>query len=153
MEFNTIAISDGITMGTEGMKASLVSREIIADSIELTTQAYMFDALVCLVGCDKTIPAASMALARLNIPGIILYGGSILPGTFDGRDVTIQDVFEGVGANAAGTLSDEELDRLEHAACPGPGACQSMTGGTTSACAAASWSWTCCAVTCVRSTS
>jgi len=123
MEFNTIAVSDGITMGTEGMKASLISREVIADSIELTTRAYMFDALVCLVGCDKTIPAASMALARLNIPGIILYGGSILPGQFDGRDVTIQDVFEGVGANAAGRMSDEDLDRLEHAACPGPGAC------------------------------
>ncbi len=123
MEFNTIAISDGITMGTEGMKASLISREVIADSIELCTRGYMFDALVCLVGCDKTIPAASMALARLNIPGIILYGGSILPGTFDGHDVTIQDVFEGVGANAAGRMSDEDLDRLEHAACPGAGAC------------------------------
>ena len=123
MEFNTIAISDGITMGTEGMKTSLISREVIADSIELTTRGYMFDALVCLVGCDKTIPAASMALARLNIPGIIVYGGSILPGTFDGRDVTVQDVFEGIGANAAGTMSDADLDRLEHAACPGPGAC------------------------------
>src|SRR3990172_9163435 len=123
MEFNTIAISDGITMGTEGMKTSLISREVIADSIELCTRGYMFDALVCLVGCDKTIPAAAMALARLNIPGIIIYGGTILPGTFDGRDVTIQDVFEGVGANAAGKLSDEDLDRLEHAACPGPGAC------------------------------
>jgi dihydroxy-acid dehydratase len=123
MEFNTIAISDGITMGTEGMKTSLVSRELIADSIELCTRGYMFDALVCLVGCDKTIPAASMALARLNIPGIIVYGGTIMPGRYKGRDVNIQDVFEGVGANAAGTLSDEELDRLEHAACPGPGAC------------------------------
>ena len=123
MEFNTIAISDGITMGTEGMKTSLISRELIADSIELCTRGYMFDALVCLVGCDKTIPGAAMALARLNIPGIILYGGSIMPGTFDGRDVNIQDVFEGVGQNAAGTLSDEDLDRLEHAACPGPGAC------------------------------
>jgi dihydroxy-acid dehydratase len=123
MEFNTIAISDGITMGTEGMKTSLVSRELIADSIELCTRGYMFDALVCLVGCDKTLPAASMALARLNIPGIIVYGGSIMPGTFKGKDVTIQDVFEGVGANAAGTLSDEELDTLERAACPGPGAC------------------------------
>jgi dihydroxy-acid dehydratase len=123
MEFNTIAISDGITMGTEGMKTSLVSREVIADSIELTTRGYMFDALVCLVGCDKTIPAAAMALARLNIPGIIVYGGTILPGKFDGRDVNIQDVFEGVGQNAAGTLSDADLDRLEHAACPGPGAC------------------------------
>jgi len=123
MEFNTIAISDGITMGTEGMKTSLISREVIADSIELCTRGYMFDALVCLVGCDKTIPAAAMALARLNIPGIILYGGSILPGTFDGHDVTIQDVFEGVGANAAGRMSDADLDRLEHAACPGAGAC------------------------------
>ena len=123
MEFNTIAISDGITMGTEGMKTSLISREVIADSIELCTRGYMFDALVCLVGCDKTIPGAAMALARLNIPGIIVYGGTILPGRYKGRDVNIQDVFEGVGQNAAGTLSDEELDQLEHAACPGPGAC------------------------------
>jgi dihydroxy-acid dehydratase len=123
MEFNTIAISDGITMGTEGMKTSLISREVIADSIELTTRGYMFDALVCLVGCDKTIPGAAMALARLNIPGIIVYGGTILPGRYKGRDVNIQDVFEGVGQHAAGALSDEELDALEHAACPGPGAC------------------------------
>jgi dihydroxy-acid dehydratase len=123
MEFNTIAISDGITMGTEGMKTSLVSREVIADSIELCARGYMFDAVVCLVGCDKTIPAAAMALARLNVPGLILYGGSILPGRFDGRDVTVQDVFEGIGANAAGRMSDEDLDRLEHAACPGAGAC------------------------------
>jgi dihydroxy-acid dehydratase len=123
MEFNTIAISDGITMGTEGMKTSLVSRELIADSIELTTRGYMFDALVCLVGCDKTIPAASMALARLNIPGIIVYGGSILPGRYKGRDVNIQDVFEAVGAHAAGQITDEELDELERSACPGPGAC------------------------------
>lgn len=123
MEFNTIAISDGITMGTEGMKTSLISRELIADSIELVTRGYMFDALVCLVGCDKTIPAAAMALARLNIPGIIVYGGSILPGRYRGRDVNIQDVFEAVGAYAAGDISKEELDQLEHAACPGPGAC------------------------------
>ncbi|MBI5287962.1 MAG: dihydroxy-acid dehydratase [Chloroflexi bacterium] len=123
MEFNTIAISDGITMGTEGMKTSLISREIIADSIELCTRGYMFDALVCLVGCDKTIPAAAMALARLNIPGIVVYGGTILAGRYKGRDVNIQDVFEAVGANAAGTLSDEELEQLEKAACPGPGAC------------------------------
>ncbi len=123
MEFNTIAISDGITMGTEGMKTSLISREVIADSIELTTRGYMFDALVCLVGCDKTIPGAAMALARLNIPGIIVYGGTILPGRYKGRDVNIQDVFEGVGQHAAGAISDEELDALEHAACPGPGAC------------------------------
>ncbi|MBF6599236.1 MAG: dihydroxy-acid dehydratase [Dehalococcoidia bacterium] len=123
LEFNTIAISDGITMGTEGMKTSLVSRDLIADSIELCARGYMFDALVCLVGCDKTIPAAAMALARLDTPGIVLYGGSILPGRFDGRDVNIQDVFEGVGQNAAGTLSDADLERLEQAACPGPGAC------------------------------
>jgi dihydroxy-acid dehydratase len=123
MEFNTIAISDGITMGTEGMKTSLVSREIIADSIELCTRGYMFDALVCLVGCDKTIPAAAMALARLNIPGIIVYGGTILPGRYKGRDVNVQDVFEAVGAYAAGALSEEELDQLERSACPGPGAC------------------------------
>jgi len=123
MEFNTIAISDGITMGTEGMKTSLISREIIADSIELCTRGYMFDALVCLVGCDKTIPAAAMALARLNIPGIVVYGGTILAGRYKGRDVNIQDVFEAVGANAAGTLSDEELEQLEKTACPGPGAC------------------------------
>jgi dihydroxy-acid dehydratase len=123
MEFNTIAISDGITMGTEGMKTSLVSRDLIADSIELCARAYMFDALVCLVGCDKTIPAAAMALARLDVPGVVLYGGTILPGRFEGRDVNIQDVFEGVGRNLAGTLSDDDLDRLEHAACPGAGAC------------------------------
>jgi dihydroxy-acid dehydratase len=123
MEFNTIAISDGITMGTEGMKTSLVSRELIADSIELCTRGYMFDALVCLVGCDKTIPAASMALARLNIPGIIVYGGTILPGRYQGRDVNIQDVFEAVGQYAAGNITLEDLDELEHAACPGAGAC------------------------------
>ena len=124
MEFNTIAISDGITMGTEGMKTSLVSRELIADSIELCTRGYMFDALVCLVGCDKTIPAASMALARLNIPGIIVYGGSILPGRYKGqRRERSRTCSRRVGANAAGTMSDEELDALEHAACPGPGAC------------------------------
>src|SRR5206468_2408021 len=101
MEFNTISVSDGVTMGTEGMKASLVSREVIADSIELTGRGYMFDAMICLVGCDKTIPGAAMALARLNVPGIVLYGGSIAPGQFKGKDVTILDVFEAVGANAA----------------------------------------------------
>src|SRR4051794_11899956 len=99
MEFNTISVSDGITMGTEGMKASLVSREVIADSIELTGRGYMFDAIICMVGCDKTIPGAAMAVARLNVPSIVLYGGSIAPGKFHGRDVTIVDVFEGVGAN------------------------------------------------------
>src|SRR5215468_7793563 len=102
MEFNTIAISDGVTMGTEGMKASLISREVIADSIELVGRGHMFDAMVVLVGCDKTIPAAALALTRLNVPGLILYGGSIAPGRFQNRDVTIADVFEAVGAHAAG---------------------------------------------------
>ena len=123
MEFNTVSISDGITMGTEGMRASLVSREVIADSIELVTRGNGFDGLVVLVGCDKTIPAAVMALARLNIPGLLLYGGSIAPGNWNGREVTIQDVFEAVGANAAGRLSDADLGRLEAVACPGAGAC------------------------------
>src|SRR5215469_9272012 len=123
MEFNTIAISDGETMGTEGMRASLVSREIIADSIELVCRGQLFDALICLVGCDKTIPAAAMALARLNIPGLILYGGTIAPGKYRGQDVTIQDVFEAVGANAAGKISEKELTELEDVACPGAGAC------------------------------
>ncbi len=123
MEFNTIAISDGETMGTEGMRASLVSREIIADSIELVCRGQMFDAVVCVVGCDKTIPAAAMALARLNIPGLVLYGGTIAPGSFRGKDVTIQDVFEAIGANAAGKMSDSDLHELENVACPGAGAC------------------------------
>jgi dihydroxy-acid dehydratase len=123
MEFNTIAISDGETMGTEGMRASLVSREIIADSIELVCRGQLFDALICLVGCDKTIPAAAMALARLNIPGLILYGGTIAPGKYRGQDVTIQDVFEAVGANAAGKITAKELTELEDVACPGAGAC------------------------------
>jgi dihydroxy-acid dehydratase len=123
MEFNTIAISDGETMGTEGMRASLVSREVIADSIELVCRGQMFDAAVCIVGCDKTIPAAAMALARMNLPGLILYGGTIAPGKFRGKDVTIQDVFEAVGANAAGKMSDADLRELEGVACPGAGAC------------------------------
>jgi dihydroxy-acid dehydratase len=123
MEFNTVAVSDGITMGTEGMKASLVSREVIADSIELVGRGYMFDAVVALSGCDKTIPGCVMALARLDVPSIMLYGGSIAPGTYKGKDVTIQDVFEAVGAHAAGSMSDEELNELESAASPGAGAC------------------------------
>ena len=123
MEFNTIAISDGITMGTEGMKASLVSRELIADSIELTTRGYMFDAVVAIVSCDKTIPAGAMALARLNLPSVLLYGGSIMPGKFKGVDVTVQDVFEAVGKNASGQMSDADLLDLENHACPGAGAC------------------------------
>ncbi len=123
MEFNTIAISDGITMGTEGMKASLVSREVIADSIELTSRGYMFDAVVAIVSCDKTIPGAAMALARLDVPAVLLYGGSIMPGKFKGVDVTIQDVFEAVGKHARGDMSDEDLLELENVACPGAGAC------------------------------
>ena len=123
MEFNTIAISDGVTMGTEGMKASLVSREVIADSIELLGRGHMFDAMVALVGCDKTIPGGAMALIRLNVPGIVLYGGSIAPGRFQGRDVAIGDVYEAVGAHAAGKMTDAELKDLEDHACPGAGAC------------------------------
>jgi dihydroxy-acid dehydratase len=123
MEFNTIAISDGVTMGTEGMKTSLVSREVIADSIELLVRGHMFDGVVALVACDKTIPGAAMALLRLNIPGVILYGGSILPGKHNGHDISIQDVFEAVGANARGRMSDAELLDIENHACPGAGAC------------------------------
>ncbi len=123
MEFNTIAISDGVTMGTEGMKSSLVSREVIADSIELVARGHMFDGIVALVACDKTIPGAAMALLRLDTPGVILYGGSIMPGHYHGRDLTVQDVFEAVGANAAGRITDQELLDIENVACPGAGAC------------------------------
>jgi dihydroxy-acid dehydratase len=124
MEFNTISISDGVTMGTQGMKASLVSREVIADSIELTARGHLFDGLVCLVGCDKTIPAAAMAMARLDIPGLILYNGTIYPGTYRGkRDATVVTVFEAVGAYRAGKMTLEELYEVENVSCPGPGAC------------------------------
>jgi dihydroxy-acid dehydratase len=123
MEFNTVSVSDGITMGTEGMKASLISREVIADSIELVARANQFDALIVLVGCDKTIPAAAMALARLDIPGLVLYGGSIAAGRWNDCDVTIQDVYEAIGAHAAGRMTDEQLAALENGACPGAGAC------------------------------
>jgi dihydroxy-acid dehydratase len=123
MEFNTIAISDGVTMGTEGMKASLVSREVIADSIELVGRGHMFDAIVALTGCDKTTPGAAMALVRLNVPSLILYGGSIAPGKLDGRDLTVVDVFEAVGAHAAGKIDDARLKEVEDHACPGAGAC------------------------------
>jgi dihydroxy-acid dehydratase len=123
MEFNTIAISDGITMGTEGMKGSLVSRELIADSVELVGLSHYFDALVVLVACDKTLPGGAMGLARVNVPGIVLYGGTIHPGHYNGRDLTVLDVFEAVGANSAGRMSDEELKAIEDLACPGPGAC------------------------------
>ena len=123
MEFNTIAVSDGVSMGTEGMKASLVSREVIADSIELVVRGHLMDGVVCLVGCDKTIPAAAMALARLDVPGLVLYNGTIYPGTYKGRDLTIVSVFEAVGAYRAGKISIEELYEIESAACPGAGAC------------------------------
>lgn len=123
IEYNTIAVSDGIAMGTEGMKASLISREVIADSIELVARGHLFDAVVALSGCDKTIPGTVMALARLNVPSLMLYGGSIMPGTFQGHDVTIQDVFEAVGKHATGKMTKAELTDLENHACPGPGAC------------------------------
>jgi dihydroxy-acid dehydratase len=123
MEFNTIAISDGVTMGTEGMKTSLVSREVIADSIELLVRGHMFDGVVALVACDKTIPGAAMALLRTNVPGLVLYGGSIMPGTYKGHDISVGDVFEAVGANAAGRITDAELLDIEDHACPGAGAC------------------------------
>ncbi len=123
MELNTIAISDGITMGTPGMRASLVSRELIADSIELVCDAHMFDAVIAICACDKTIPGTVMALCRLNLPSLMLYGGSILPGNHHGERVTIQEVFEAVGAHAAGRITDEELLELEHEASPGVGAC------------------------------
>jgi dihydroxy-acid dehydratase len=123
VEFTTIAVSDGITMGTEGMRASLVSREVIADSIELVAFGHLVDGVVALVGCDKTLPAAAMALARLDLPGLVLYGGPILPGRFRGKDVTIMDVFEAVGAHARGAMTDTDLRTLEDHACPGAGAC------------------------------
>ncbi len=137
MEFNTVSISDGITMGSDGMRASLISREVIADSIELVTRGNLFDGLVALVGCDKTIPGAVMALARLDIPSLVLYGGSIAPGSFNGTDVTIQDVFEAVGAHAAGRMTDAELQELENTACPGPGACGGQFTANTMATACA----------------
>jgi dihydroxy-acid dehydratase len=123
VEFNTISVSDGVSMGTTGMRASLISREVIADSIELVCSGHLFDGLVCIVGCDKTLPGAVMALARLDIPGLAFYNGSIAPGQFRGKDVTIQDVFEAIGARAAGRMTDEDVHELESCACPGPGAC------------------------------
>ncbi len=137
LEFNTIVVSDGISMGTEAMKASLVSREVIADSIELAVRGHMFDAVVALSGCDKTIPGTIMALCRLNLPSLMLYGGSIMPGRFQGKDVTIQDVFEGVGACAAGLMSSDDLRKLEDAACPGAGACGGQFTANTMSTAAA----------------
>jgi dihydroxy-acid dehydratase len=123
IEFNTVAVSDGVSMGTSGMRASLISRDLIADSIELVADGHLFDGLVCIVGCDKTIPAGVMALARLDIPGLVFYNGSIAPGKFRGQDVTIQDVFEAVGARSAGRMTDEDVHELESCACPGAGAC------------------------------
>ena len=138
IEFGTIAVSDGIAMGHEGMKASLVSREVIADSVELMVHAERFDALVAIAGCDKSLPGMLMACARLNVPAAFLYGGTILPGHALGRTLTIQDVFEAVGAQAAGEMSDADLLAVERAACPGAGSCAGMyTANTMSACAEA----------------
>jgi dihydroxy-acid dehydratase len=135
MEFNTVAISDGVTMGTTGMRSSLVSREVIADSIELTQRGYQFDALVAVSACDKTIPGCVMALARLDVPALMLYGGSIAPGRLNGKDVTILDVFEAIGAHAAGKITDEELREIEDVASPGAGACGGQFTANTMACA------------------
>ncbi len=123
VEFGSIVVTDGISMGSEGMKCSLMSREVVADSIELVTRGHCLDGVVVLVGCDKTIPAAAMALARLDIPGMVIYGGSIMPGTHNGIPITIQEVFEAVGARAAGKIDDDELRAVEMDACPGAGAC------------------------------
>ena len=123
VDFNSIAVSDGITMGSDGMRASLMSREVICDSIELAVRGHSLDGVIILVGCDKTIPAAGMALARMNVPGVVLYGGSIMPGNHKGKDLSVQDVFEAVGACAAGIIDEDELKDIEKAACPGAGAC------------------------------
>ncbi|MGH6950767.1 MAG: dihydroxy-acid dehydratase, partial [Vitreimonas sp.] len=123
IDFNTIVVTDGISMGTAGMKASLISREVIADSIELAVQGHQLDGVVCIVGCDKTIPAAAMALARMDVPGCVLYGGTIMPGRLQGREISIQEVFEAIGAHGAGALDDVGLKEVEKAACPGAGAC------------------------------
>ena len=123
VDFNTIVVSDGVSMGTPGMRASLVSREVIADSIELAVEGHSLDGAVVIVGCDKTIPGAAMALARMNVPGLVFYGGTIMPGRIDGRDISIQQVFEAVGAHGAGEMDDAGLLAIETAACPGAGAC------------------------------
>src|SRR5437868_7115292 len=123
LEFNTVSISDGITMGTEGMKGSLISREMIADSVELEGRCNYFDGMIALAACDKTIPGVIMGLIRLNIPSMMLYGGSIAPGNFRGKDVSVGDVFEAIGAHATGKISDQDLQEIENVACPGPGAC------------------------------
>lgn len=135
MEFNTVAVSDGITMGTQGMKSSLVSREMVADSIELMARGYQFDAIIALAACDKTIPGAVMGVARIDIPSIVLYGGSVKPGRYKGKDVSILEVFEAVGAHIAGRISDEELTEIENVASPGYGACGGQFTANTMACA------------------
>jgi dihydroxy-acid dehydratase len=135
MEFNTVAVSDGVTMGTQGMKASLISREVVADSIELMARGYQFDAIIALCACDKTIPGCAMGLARLDVPSVLLYGGSIAPGHWHGRDVTILDIFEAIGAHNAGEMTDEELNELEGVASPGAGACGGQFTANTMACA------------------
>src|SRR5215469_2408535 len=133
-EFTTITVTDGIAMGHEGMKSSLVSREAIADSVELTMRGHSYDALVGLAGCDKSLPGLMMAMLRLNVPSVFMYGGTILPGRFQGRDVTIVDVFEGVGQHSVGKLTDEELHELECAACPSAGSCGGLFTANTMAC-------------------
>jgi dihydroxy-acid dehydratase len=130
IEFTTIAISDGIAMGHEGMRASLISREVIADSVELVMHAERFDGMVTIAGCDKSLPGMLMASARLNLPSVFLYGGTIMPGELDGEDITIQDVFEAVGANARGKMSDEQLLRVERNACPAPAPARGCTPRT-----------------------
>ena len=133
-EFTTITVTDGIAMGHAGMKSSLVSREVIADSIELTVRGHCYDAVVGLAGCDKSLPGVMMAMARLNVPSVFMYGGSILPGRFKDKDVTVQDVFEAVGAHAAGNMSDEDLHELECVACPSAGSCGGQFTANTMAC-------------------
>ena len=133
-EFTTITVTDGIAMGHAGMKSSLVSREVIADSIELTVRGHCYDAIVGLAGCDKSLPGVMMAMARLNVPSVFMYGGSILPGRFKDKDVTVQDVFEAVGAHAAGNMSDEDLHELECVACPSAGSCGGQFTANTMAC-------------------
>src|SRR5690606_4734021 len=133
-EFCTITVTDGIAMGHQGMKSSLVSREVIADSIELTMRGHCYDGMVGLAGCDKSLPGVMMAMLRLNVPSVFMYGGSILPGRFKGKDVTVVDVFEGVGQHAAGKMSDEDLHKLECVACPGAGACGGQFTANTMAC-------------------
>ena len=133
VDFNTIVVTDGISMGPEGLKASQISREVVADSIELAVEGHQLDGVVCIVGCDKTIPAAAMALARMDVPGLVYYGGTILPGRIGARDLSVQDIFEAIGAHAAGALDDAGLKAVESAACPGAGACGGQFTATTMA--------------------